>query len=476
MDAFLKFGVAGSEGRIATLEHAPPTAAHWNRFRGPNGTGLAAGGSYPAEIGPEQGVLWKRSFPAGQSSPVLGDSLLFLTGVEEEKLFTYAVERATGKTVWKREAPRPRRTRFHAKNHPAAASAAVDADTVVVFFDEYGLLAYDHDGEERWRLPLGPFDNIYGMASSPVLVEDAVVLGCDQSSGSFVIAVSKRDGSVLWKQDRPRAVSGHCTPVVRRDETGRAEVLLPGSFLLDAYDAGTGERRWWVGGLPAEMKSVPVLLGDTLWIHGFASPLNNRGNQIQLPSFEQADADDDGRVSAQEIPDTRARPYFQFLDLDADGTLDPAEWDMTRAMFSAVNAALAVRVGGEGDVTEQNVLWRSYRDVPQLPSPLILDGVYYMLSDQGGLLTTLAADTGERIEKSRLEQAVDAYFASPVAGDGKVYLLSESGLLTVLAAGRGVEEPLHSADFDEPCYATPALEDGRIWLRTQGHLYCFGEE
>jgi len=96
-----------------------------------------------------------------------------------------------------------------------------------------------------------------------------------------------------------------------------------------------------------------------------------------------------------------------------------------------------------------------------------------MLDDQGGLLTILDPATGELVEKGRLEKGMDAYYASPVAGDGKIYLLSEAGLVNVLGVGEGLE-PLYSADFGEACYATPALEDGFLWLRTATKLYCFG--
>lgn len=450
--------------------------AAWNQFRGPNGTGIAAAGRFSGAIGPDTNVIWKRDFPQGHSSPVLSPDRIFLTGVEQERLFTYAVDRATGETLWKREVPRPRRTKFHGDNHAAAASAAVDGDHVAVFFDEFGLLLYDLDGEERWRVPLGPFDNVYGMAASPILVDDRVVLACDQSTGSYVAAYAVEDGRELWKAMRPKAVSGHCTPVVHRDAAGRTQVILPGSLLLDAYDAATGERIWWVRGLPAEMKSVPVVLGERLWIHGFASPLNNRGNQVLLDGFEETvaarDADEDGRISKAELPDPRLERHYVFFDLDGDGSLDEAEWISTREQMAATNAAMLVQLGGDGDVTDSHVVWRFYRSIPQLPSPLVFGGTYYMLADQGGLITTLDPDSGELIGKGRLLDAVDAYYASPVGGDGKVYLLSQSGLLTVLSVDRGLE-PIHSAAFDEPCYATPALEDGRIYLRTARSLYCF---
>ena len=451
-------------------------ASSWSRFRGPNGSGVAAAGSYPAELGPEQNVLWKRTFPPGHSSPILSDELLFLTAVEGDRLWTYALDRDDGETVWRREAPRPRRTKFHGKNGPAAASAAVDEDTVVVFFDEYGMLAYDHAGAERWRMPLGPFFNVYGMGASPILVDGVVVLACDDGKDSYVLGVDKRTGDVLYKVARPDAVSGHCTPIVYRQEGAPTQFLLPGSFLLDAYDARTGDRVWWVRGLPCEMKSVPVLRGDTLWIHGYGSPMNDRGKQLELPRFEDAiaadDADGDGALARAELKERRVKSWFQFLDLDRSGGLDADEWRLCRASFASVNAAMAIRCGGEGDRTEEAVLWRYYRSIPQLPSPLVLGDVYYLASDQGGLVTTISASTGERIDKARVGDAGDAYFASPVAGDGKVYLLGESGVLTVLRAG-GLEE-LHRADFGEACFATPALVDDSVWIRTEGHVYRLG--
>lgn len=458
------------------LAQAPQEVAAWSRFRGPNGTGIAAG-VYPAEIGPGESVLWVQPVPPGHSSPVLSRARVFLTGLEGEALVVLALERDTGALAWKREAPRPRRTRFHADNHAAAPSAAVDADTVVVFFDEFGLLAFDHDGAERWRVPLGPFDNVYGLGASPILAGETVLLACDQSTGSFLLAVSKRDGKELWRAPRPQAVSGHCTPVLWEGEHG-VEVLLPGSFLLDAYDVRSGERLWWIGGLPAEMKSVPVVLEDRLWLHGYNSPLNELENRIELPPFAEAlaelDADRDGTVSAAELPDERLRGYFEFYDLVPDLELDASEWETLRASLGALNSAQCLRLGGgRGDLGSTSVAWRYHRGIPQLPSPLVYGGVYWMLADSGGLLTQLDPDTGALLGKERMSQGLDAYYAAPVAGDGKVYLLGQTGTLNVIAAEKGLEV-LHVARFGETCYATPALEDGRIWLRTEKRLYCFG--
>ena len=184
------------------------------------------------------------------------------------------------------------------------------------------------------------------------------------------------------------------------------------------------------------------------------------------------DADKDGLVSADEIEEQRIQRIFRFFDLVADGELDAGEWEQARTALSSVNSAMALRVGGEGDMTDKSVLWTYHRSIPQLPSPLVYGETYYMLEDRGGLLTTLNPQTGERIEKTRLEHATDAYYATPVAGDDKVFLLSQSGILSVLAKGPELT-PIHTAEFGEQCYATPTLEDGDIYLRTETKLYCF---
>lgn len=451
----------------------------WSQFRGPNGSGVVASSALPTEFDANKNVIWRTDLPHGHSSPALYGDRIFLTGSESEKLFTLCISRESGKILWRRQAPRDRVSKLDGRNSDASPTPAVDGDTVMVFFHDYGLIAYDHDGEERWHLPLGPFNNLYGMGASPILVADRVILACDQSTGSYVIAVAKSDGEVLWKVDRPRATSGHSTPIVYRPETGMPQIILPGSFLLDAYDAATGARIWWVRGLPFEMKSVPVIDGGVLYVSGYASPLNQPGNQVVLPSFEQTlaanDADHDGLISKSEMPRSRASGYFDFVDLGADGSLDSSDWAYLLAALASKNGILAIKLGGDGDMTEENILWSYHRSVPQLPSPLIYRGVLYMLNDAGGLLTTLRPGDGEVIERGRLKDGVDNYYASPVAADGKIFIVSESGIVSVLPAG-GSLEALAINDLDDRCYATPAIDSGRIYLRTISALYCFGLE
>jgi outer membrane protein assembly factor BamB len=465
---------------IAVAFVATPAAAleDWTRFRGPNGSGLSETKGLPVEFGPALNVVWKAELPQGFSSPVIAGDRIFLTGFRNDKLLTLCVDRKTGKVIWEKEAPRDRTEKIDPRNHPASASAATDGQSVFVFFGDFGLMAYDVSGKELWRKPLGPFNNIYGMGASPIVVDDKVVLACDQSTGSFIAAFDKKTGNERWRTARPEAKSGHSTPIVYRPTQGGTQILLPGSFLLTAYAAESGARVWWVGGLSFEMKSVPVIEGDTLYINGFGSGENEPGHRITVaPSsevFAAQDANKDGKLSTAELPNKHAQDVLAFVDLDNDTQLSVQEWDYYKAAMDSENGMLAIRLGGKGDMTEKSVRWAYRRAVPQLPSPLVYQNVLYMVND-GGIVTSLKPDTGEMIKQGRLKGAIDRYYASPVAGDGKIYMASEKGKVAVLKPDGGLD-PIAVNDMQEDIYATPALLDGRIYLRTRTTLYCFGNK
>jgi outer membrane protein assembly factor BamB len=448
----------------------------WSRFRGPNGGGVEDGGRLPAEVGATRNVVWKTALPPGYSSPVLSGDRIFLTAYEGEKLLTIALDRKSGQEKWRRESPRERREKFDNRNGPASPTPVADGKNVYVFFPDYGLVSYTFAGEERWRRPLGPFSNVYGMGGSPILAGDLVVLVCDQSRGSFAAAFRQSDGREVWRAPRPDAVSGHSTPIVYDPPGGPLQVIAPGSFRMDYYAAATGEIVSWVGGLPGEMKSGPVLVGDTVYINGFASPDNDPGQQVIVPPFAKvlaaSDADKDGKISVAEAPDERTRKYFVFIDLDEDGAADANEWRVWTNGSASENGLLAFRAGGRGDGTGKSLLWRYSRSVPQLPTTLVYRGALYMIND-GGILTTFDAGTGKVRSQARLRGAVDHYYASPVAGDGKVYIVSQSGVVVVLDADRD-QAVLSTGEMEDEVYATPAIGDGRVFIRTRAALYCFG--
>ena len=450
----------------------------WSRFRGPNGSGISATKNLPTEFGPEKNVIWKVDLPQGYSSPIIHDNRIFLTALRDQTLVTIAVDRTTGKVLWERAAPRSRTEKLDKRNRPAAASAATDGEHVAVFFGDYGLITYDVNGKELWKQPLGPFNNIYGMGASPIIVGDKVILSCDQSTNSFIAAWNKKTGKEVWRTPRTEARSGHSTPIVWTPRGGRPQILLPGSFLLGAYDPADGKRLWWVGGLSFEMKSTPVIHGDTLYINGFGSDENNVGSQIQvmttIEAFEKHDANKDGQFTREELPSQHARRYFSFMDLNGDKLMSRDEWDYYKAAMESENGMLAIRLGGSGDMTAKSVRWKYHRGIPQLPSPLVYEKVLYMVNDNGGILTMLDPESGKLLKQGRLPGGSDTFYASPVAGDGKVYIASEKGHVFVLPPGPTIE-PIAVNDLQDGIYATPALVDGRIYLRTLNTLYCFGK-
>ena len=175
------------------------------------------------------------------------------------------------------------------------------------------------------------------------------------------------------------------------------------------------------------------------------------------------------------MPNDHARRMgLGFADLDGDKMLSRADWDYYKAAMESDNGMLAIKLGGSGDMTAKSVRWKFHRGIPQLPSPLIYENVLYMVNDGGGRVTLLNPDDGELLLQGRLPGSSDTFYASPVAGDGKVYISSEKGKVFVLPPGPKLE-PIAVNDLGDSIYATPALVDGRIYLRTLNTLYCFGK-
>lgn len=450
---------------LAVLLHAQDSAA-WPRFRGPNGTGVAsATTSLPAEFGPSKNVVWKVPVGTGHSSPVLWNDRLYLTALEGDTLVTLCFQQADGKLLWKREAPRPRREPFDKRNNAASPSPAAAREGIYIFFPEFGLLSYTHDGKERWSLPLGPFDNLYGMGASPVVAGDLVVLVVDQSRSSYILAASTRDGRLKWKTARPEAVSGHSTPVLYQPKGGPLQIIAPGSFRMDAYQASTGESVWHATGLASEMKSVPVVDGDVIYINGYNLPENDPGRQVPVPEFATQDTNADGAIVKEELTFARAKSFFEYLDLDRNQKLDQEEWRLFVASMAAENGLLAIRPGGK-------LVWKFGRSIPQLPSTLVYQGILYMIND-GGILTTLDPATGTLHAQQRLRTVTDRIYASPVAAAGYVFFSTEAGQVVVRKAGVPHEIAAVN-ELGEGVYATPAVGRNRLFVRTVGTLWCFG--
>jgi len=450
--------------------------ADWPQFRGPDGSGLCqACGQMPTKFGPQENVLWKTELPPGKSSPVLTGDRIFLTASEGDNLITMCLSRKTGQVQWQRFVRAARREAQHPLNHRAAPTAVTDGKSVFAFFADFGLVAYDFKGKQRWQLPLGPFNSQHGLVASPVYADGRVILVCDQDTDAYIVAVYADSGKIAWKKPRD-VINGYSTPVIYRPARGPAQVIAPGSYQLTAYSVMDGEPLWFVRGLTCQPKSAPTIAGDIVYFNGW-TPGNDEGEQVELPTFAEAiaaaDANHDGKLSQSELPPAwQPTGTWRAIDLDRDGFLNEREWTFFRARRASRNGLLAVKLGGSGDMTNTHVLWRFEKSLPDVPSPLVYKDVVFLVRS-GGIATTLDAQTGKVLKQARLTGALEDYYASPIGVDGKVYIPSEHGKVVVLRA-TGDWEVLAINEFDSDIYATPAMGAGQMFIRTQNALYAIG--
>jgi outer membrane protein assembly factor BamB len=444
----------------------------WSQFRGPNGSGVDSSTGYPVEFSPTKNVVWKTAVPYAQSSPVVAGGRVYLTASEADKLLTICLDAKTGRELWRREIPRKKAQAIFRANDPASPTPVADENGIVAFFAEFGLVAYTAEGKDRWSVPLGPFKNFYGMAASPILAGDLLVQVCDQQSGSFLLAVDRKTGRQRWRTERPALDIGWATPMVFRPSEGPAQLIVLGSTRLDSYYLETGESRWWMPVASGGSLGTPVATGGTLLVSTAGS------NEPFMPTFASVltmyDKDHDGRLSQAEFKDDKEMgEHFGWIDENSDGFVTEAEWNKARSLGIGEYGAIALQPEkARGRLEPSSVRWRFKKNLPYIPAPLVYDGVYYMVRD-GGIITSLDPATGRLLKEGRTREALGEYYASPVAADGKIFLTGGEGKITVLKAS-GEWEILSVNDLGEEVHATPALSEGRIYVRTRGVLYCFG--
>jgi outer membrane protein assembly factor BamB len=398
-----------------------------------------------------------------------------LTGVEDKKLFTIGLDRKTGRELWRSEAPHKGLEKVHKIGNQAQASPATDGMHVVVFFGSAGLFCYDRDGQEKWRVPMGPFKTEFGAAASPLIVGNRIILNQDYDADSALAAYDVKTGKRLWLTDRADFGVGYASPVIWT-VNGKKQIVQTGTLRVVGYDLDTGTEIWTVRDMSRVGNMTPAIGPDNiLYVAGWAAGAD-AGDVITLSSYDEMlkkyDTNKNGVLEADEIPADPVKERLPQFDRNRDGKIDRREWDFMRQIFGAArNRMVAIRPGGTGDITKTHVLWEQAKQLPYVPSPLVYNDLIF-LAKNGGLISALDAKTGKSLKYERI-QAGGSYYSSPVAGDGKVYLLSQQGELTVISA-RADWEVLHSARFNEDVLATPAIVDGRIYIRTAGYLYCFG--
>lgn len=449
---------------------SPTGAQDWSRFRGPNGSGTSSATGLPDSFGPKENLRWRTPLVAGHSSPVLGEKAVFLTGADEKGLAVLCLEGDTGAVRWERRLERARKQEVYPANGSATPSPTTDGTNVYAFFPELGLVSFDGAGNERWRLPLGPFVSFYGMGASPILAGNTLVLLCDQQQGSFLIGVDAASGKQRWRTERTGLIESWTTPALYPSAAAPKSIVVFGTYFVCAYALDTGAELWRQGGVGYTPVCSPVLWerpeGALLFV---SVPFQA---EEPMPTFEalgaEHDANKDGKLTKAELAGTGFDEHFGWADVNRDGLIDAPEWKRIQdGMASKDFGLVAYRVTDKG-VSE---LWRHKRSLPSISTPLVADGIVY-LAKEGGMLTTLDALSGKELGFQRLENAGGACDASPIAADGKLFVANQEGSIVVLSAGPEPKVLAH-CDLAETIHATPAVGAGALFVRTDQALYCF---
>jgi outer membrane protein assembly factor BamB len=436
---------------ICTLA-AGLSAQNWPGFRGPMGQGVADGMQPPVRWDGEKGtnLLWKTEIPGiSVSSPVVwGDRVFAVTSISadpksefrsglygdtepakdnsEHTWKVYSLDLKTGKILWEQTAlkgiPKSKR---HPKASQSSPSPVTDGKRVIAWFGSEGLFAYDVKGKLLWKKDLGVvdagwfFDPDYqwGVASSPILWKDRVILQVDQQKGSFLASFDAATGKEQWRVQRDE-IPTWGTPAVLEYE-GKAQLVTNGTKGIRSYDPLTGKLIWQYLGKNSEITCpVPVLGAGLIYVTN-------------------------GYPPAQPI--------------------------------------LAIKWGATGDITlkdgqeaNDGIAWSKMRGGSYQPSPLLYGDLLYICSNNG-ILTAYNAKTGERVYQQRIAGKGGAFSASPIASDGKLYLASEDGEVHVVKAG-ATYETLASNPMGEVMMGTPAVTKGVLVVRGMKHIFAVAEK
>lgn len=402
-------------------------AGDWPNWRGPNGNGTADGTGYPTEWSAEKNIIWKYELHGrGASTPsVMGDSIFLTTTIDGQNV---VIGLGTdGKERWSKNLGAAVEGKPGKDGTGANPSTVTDGTYVFAYFKSGDLGCFTVAGELQWQKNLqaeyGEDTLWWDLGTSPVLTRDAVVVACMQTGPSYVVAFSKADGSVIWKHDRnldapEEAAQSYATPTVV-EEAGQQQIIVLGADHVTAHDAATGKEIWRVGGL------------------------NPTGHKY-FRSIASA-AVSDGFVIA---------PYARGESLTA------------------------IRMGGSGDVTSSHVEWFNQTTSGDVPTPAISNGRIFICRDGGdarGTIDCLDLLTGKSIWSGQLPRNRNTYRSSPTVADGKLYVARQDGTVFVLdATGNEFKILAQNTIADEHTVATPVGVDGRIILRTDGHVYMIG--
>jgi outer membrane protein assembly factor BamB len=386
----------------------------WTRFRGPNGTGVVEGVSFPVTWTDED-YAWSASLPGkGHSSPVIWGDQLYVTCADSETgdVVLIALDVASGKFVW--EVPfdlDPYPT--HATNSLASCTAAVDAAHVylpLVSPEAVTMVALSHAGQEVWRRDFGPYDAHHGSGIAPIVFDDKVILACDHDGESFVVALAASSGETVWRTPRTPCKASYATPAVWESPAGEQQLVFHStSEGMVGVAPETGKVLWQLADLfPERCVSSPLVAGGLVFGGSGAG-----SNGVSLVCVKPGNA---AGSAAEVVYDLR-------------------------------------------------------KSVPQIPTPLAYEGMLFVLHDRG----TIACRDLRTGDEHWTKRIGGQYYSSPICAGSRIYCLADSGEVVVLAAAKEFEE-LGRAQLPGISRATPAVADGRMFLRTESAIMCLSAE
>lgn len=400
---------------------------NWPQWRGPAGTGVSSETGLPTQWDQTSNVLWRRQLPGpAGSTPIVWDGRIFLTSGDAEGGLRLLGIDAAGEILWNHKIAGGDQDVRSGEGNFASPSPSTDGRRVWAMFGNGVLTCRDLDGGEVWTLDLqeryGKFNIQFGMTSTPLLDGERLYVVCMYTGASYIACLDKNTGEEIWKHDRASDAIAECehsyaSPVLYRD--GHREFLLAhGADYVTAHRLTDGSEIFRCGALNGK------------------GPLYN-----PTLRFVASPAAADGLIVA---PSAKKGPV---LGLRSDATGD-------------------LTAGGQGRV------WRLDRGTPDVPSPLIHDGLVYLCSEEG-VLMCVDAKSGEVLYNERVQ--VGRHRASPVYADGKVFIISRSGVVSVVRAGPKYEL-LAKNDMKEDIASSLAVSGGRIYVRTFEALYAVGEK
>lgn len=398
------------------------SADDWPSWRGPDHSGSRGGEGYPTEWTLET-VQWKIPLPGkGASVPIVFGDRIYVTTPDEGIDSVIALD-FDGEKVWETKFGEERPAKHKELGTSSNSSPVTDGKGVYVYFKSGTFAALEMDGTVRWKRNLvddfGPQELYWDQGSSPVIVGDLLILPRLHAGNSWVAGFDVATGEVRWKTERNYEVpaendNGYTTPVPIRHED-RDAVLIWCSDHVTAYAADTGELLWSCGGFNPE--------GTKLWPH-IATP----------------------------------------VVVDDIAVIPVGRDDRKQA------STHAIRLGGEGDVTDTHRLWNTDDFGVYVASPVAYEGTVYLLRHKGGLVA-VDPETGKPHWEEVFPRAADAYYASPVIAGGILYAAREDGVVFAARVGEKFEL-LSETAMGEQILATPVPFDGKLLLRGEKHLFC----